>query len=57
MSRNAFRQLPRTSERDSVLGALGQLGKANLQQKVRHRAGIILKEIGAGFADLTVDHR
>jgi|HubBroStandDraft_2_1064218.scaffolds.fasta_scaffold18838_2 hypothetical protein len=53
-SRDAFRQLPRTLERDSVLGALGRVGEANLKHKVRHRAGIILKAIGAGFLDLTL---
>jgi hypothetical protein len=53
-SRKAFRQLPLTPERDSVLGALGRVGKANLKHKVRHRAEIILKAIGAGFADLTL---
>jgi hypothetical protein len=50
-SRTAFRALPRTPERDSVLGALGRIGKANLKQKVRHRADLILRRIGSLFPE------
>jgi hypothetical protein len=32
-----FKNLPQSPERDSVLGALGRLGKAALKQKIRHR--------------------
>lgn len=38
-----FKALPSSPERDSVLGALGRIGKANLKQKARHRAAIIRK--------------
>jgi hypothetical protein len=51
-SAKAFRKLPRTAERDSVLNALGRVGKATLKHKVRHRADIILKAMGSGFSDL-----
>ena len=33
-----FRCLPKSPERDSVLGALGRLGKPALKHKIRHRA-------------------
>jgi hypothetical protein len=51
-SRKAFRALAQSPERDSVLGALGRVGKANLKHKVRHRADNILKEAGDHFPDL-----
>jgi hypothetical protein len=43
---------PRSPERDSVLGALGRVGKANLKHKVRHRADKILKEAAHRFPEL-----
>jgi ApeA N-terminal domain 1 len=51
-SRKAFRALPRNPERDSVLGALGRVGKPNLKHKVRHRAEHILKAVGNRFPEL-----
>jgi len=51
-SRKAFRALPRTPERDSVLGAFGRVGKPNLKHKVRHRAEHILKVVGNRFPEL-----
>jgi hypothetical protein len=44
--REIFRQLPTSYERDSVLGALGRVGKAALKHKTRHRAKHLLKGIG-----------
>ena len=37
-TRDTFRKLAQSPERDSILGALGRLGKHNLKQKVRGRA-------------------
>jgi hypothetical protein len=51
-SRNVFRALPLSPERDSVLGALGRVGKANLKQKVRYRAANILGETHNCFPEL-----
>ncbi|MGB8032044.1 MAG: HEPN domain-containing protein [Terracidiphilus sp.] len=41
-SRAMFRDLPQSPERDSVLGALGRLGKSSLKHKVRYRAQKLL---------------
>jgi hypothetical protein len=51
-SRNRFRALPPSPERDSVLGALGRIGRASLKHKVRHRVGYILKEAADRFPEL-----
>ena len=53
-SREAFRVLPQSPERDSILGALGRVGRANLKHKVRYRAANILKETARCFPDLTM---
>src|SRR6266478_6752444 len=46
--------LPKTLlERQSVLDALGRVGKANLKQKIRHRVGVIQQVIGNRFPDLS----
>jgi ApeA N-terminal domain 1 len=39
-------------ERDSVLGALGRIGKATLKRKVRSRAKLITDVVGDRFPDL-----
>jgi hypothetical protein len=36
-ARNLFLPLPKSPERDSVLGTFGRIGKASLKQKVRYR--------------------
>lgn len=51
-ARKAFRTLPLSPERDSVLGALGRIGKATLKQKVRSRAKLITDVVGDRFPDL-----
>ncbi|TAM83548.1 MAG: hypothetical protein EPN47_05405 [Acidobacteria bacterium] len=51
-SRNAFRSLPASPERDNVLGILGRIGKASLKQKIRHRAAMIISEVGERFPQL-----
>ena len=49
-----FKALPRSLERDSVLNALGRLGKASLKHKVRARAKLILDLIPTRFPDLVL---
>jgi hypothetical protein len=52
--RKIFKALPKTMpERESVLDALGRVGKANLKQKIRHRARLICEVIGDRFPDLS----
>jgi ApeA N-terminal domain 1/Apea-like HEPN len=51
-SREAFLRLPISPERDSVLSALGRIGKASLKRKIRHRAGIILARLRERFPEL-----
>jgi ApeA N-terminal domain 1/Apea-like HEPN len=52
-ARKAFRALPPSAERDSVLGALGRMGKSSLKHKIRHRAKWVLDHAGAQFPELT----
>lgn len=40
IARRAFKELPDSFERASVLGALGRLGRATLKAKVRHRGEV-----------------
>lgn len=51
-----FGQLLLSAERDSVLSALGRVGKSNLKQKVRHRAQLIIDAVGnrPWFPELTM---
>jgi hypothetical protein len=52
--RHIFKALPKALlERQSVLDALGRIGKANLKQKIRHRAGVIHQIIGRRLPDLS----
>ena len=51
-ARRMFRSLPPSPERDSVLGALGRIGKATLKRKVRSRAKLITDVVGDRFPDL-----
>lgn len=50
--RDIFEQLPQSLERDSVLGALGRVGKSGLKQKIRHRAQPIIDAVGSKFPEL-----
>jgi hypothetical protein len=52
LSRAAFRALEPSPERDSVLGALGRIGKASLKRKIRYRVEMIRKEVAQWFPDL-----
>jgi hypothetical protein len=51
-ARKAFLALPKSPERDSVLGALGRVGKSTLKHKIRHRAGKIVDAVGERFPEL-----
>jgi len=52
-AREIFKGLPRSYERDSILGALGRIGKASLKHKVRQRAEIITGIAPYKFPHLT----
>jgi hypothetical protein len=45
-ARTKFRALGQSPQRDSILSALGRVGKANLKQKIRHRAQRIIDAVG-----------
>jgi hypothetical protein len=47
-----FRVLPKSQEKDVILGALSRVGKKNLRTKVTHRAKFITDKTGDRFADL-----
>lgn len=49
-----FENLPPSPERDSVLSALGRLGKASLKRKIRHRAQRLIDAVGNRFPELVV---
>ena len=51
-TRKVFRKLPKTPERDSVLSALGRVGKCSLKQKVRFRSKFLLDALRGRFANL-----
>lgn len=53
-TRALFKALPGSLERDSILNALGRLGKANLKFKVRARAKLILDLVPNRFPDLVL---
>lgn len=48
-----FRTLPQSPDRDSILSALGRIGKPSLKKKVAKRADIICSKVGEHFPDLT----
>jgi hypothetical protein len=47
------RQLPASPERDSLLNALGRVGKSTLKNKIRHRGKLLIDAVGERFPDLT----
>lgn len=53
-ARRIFRRLPPSPERESVLGALGRLGRATLRSRLRHRAGIVSRALPEPLTDLDV---
>ena len=44
-AQQSFRRLEQSQERDSVLSALGRIGKASLKHKVRHRAQLVTNSL------------
>jgi hypothetical protein len=50
--REIFQALSVTPERDSVLSALGRVGKSSLKRKIRHRAEPIVSALGSSFPHL-----
>jgi hypothetical protein len=53
-ARKIFSPLPPSPERDSILGALGRIGKSNLKQKIRYRAGLLTDVLPNSFPELVV---
>jgi ApeA N-terminal domain 1 len=51
-ARKLFRALSQSAERDSVLSALGRMGKSSLKHKIRHRAKIVLQQAEKQFPEL-----
>jgi len=51
-ARKAFRALPPSPERESLLNALGRIGKPSLKRKVRSRVKLITDTLGAKFPNL-----
>ncbi len=51
-SKRLFKKLPPSDERESLLMALGRLGKAALKHKIRHRVAFITRATGDRFSDL-----
>jgi hypothetical protein len=50
--RSIFKELPKSPERDSVLGALGRIEKSSLKRKIRYRAKLLIDQAGEKFPDL-----
>jgi hypothetical protein len=51
--RTIFKKLPPSPERDSVLSALGRVGKSALKHKIRHRSQLLIAMVGERFPDLS----
>jgi len=47
-----FRELPKSPERESVLSALGRIGKSALKNKIRYRGKFLVDVVGERFPDL-----
>jgi hypothetical protein len=50
--RYIFKKLPKSPERDSILNALGRVGKSSLKRKIRYRAQFLIDRAGEKFPDL-----
>jgi hypothetical protein len=48
-SQRMFKTLPPSPEQESVLSALGRVGKSSLKRKIRHRAQILVAATGDPF--------
>jgi hypothetical protein len=57
-ARALFRELPQSSDRASVLGVLGRIGKLSLKRKIGSRVKLISDRCGTAFPELlTVTER
>jgi hypothetical protein len=52
-AQQSFRRLEQSQERDSVLSALGRIGKASLKHKVRHRAQLVTNSLPEKLLEIT----
>jgi hypothetical protein len=50
-ARKILRDRPKSIERDSVLSALGRIGKSGLKCKIRHRAKFVIDKTGDYFQE------
>ncbi|MEJ7926381.1 HEPN domain-containing protein, partial [Sphingobium sp. AN641] len=53
-ARKIFNRLPQSPERDSVLGALGRIGRPTLRDKIRYRADIVSRALKKPLPDLDI---
>ncbi len=53
-AKRIFKALPVSPERESVLNALGRLGRSTLRSKVRHRANIVSQALREPLTDLDI---
>lgn len=51
-ARRRFRRLPWSADRDSVLGALGRVGRMSLKRRIGARARVLTERIGERLPDL-----
>ncbi|WP_198161870.1 HEPN domain-containing protein [Sphingomonas sp. TDK1] len=54
VAKTAFKALPPSDERDSILGALGRIGKPTLRQKISHRAQLVIDAMGVNLKEIDV---
>ena len=54
VAKRAFRALPVSPERESVLNALGRIGRPTLRSKIRHRAELVSRALREPLAHLDV---
>jgi hypothetical protein len=50
--RQIFKELPESPERDSVLSALGRVGKSSLKNKIRYRGEFLINRVEEKFPNL-----
>jgi hypothetical protein len=53
-TRTLFEALPQSSDRDSILGALGRFGKLSLKRKIGARVKLIVDKCGLKFPELLI---
>jgi hypothetical protein len=53
-ARTLFKALPQSADRDTVLNALGRIGKSSLKKKIAERVRLISQKSGAHFPELAM---